>query len=283
MTKRPYTELLDQKIREQGFLILAHRGVSQGNIIENTIASMTAAFASGADAVEMDVVKSTDGDFFVFHDGCEPYLFEHEARNIRTLSTAEIKALTYVNRIGMSTTEKVVALVDYIRALPADKLMNMDRSWHDWETLLPYLDNFDIAERLLLKSPAKNTYLQTLSGHAKKYQFFAICGSIEEVDLALSYRNRINLVGIELITENDNTHDFLQVAYLQQLKQQGLYLMINALNLGNGIKLWGDYDDDTSVLDSPDKGWGTIIEQGIDIIDTDWTHLLAEYRSQVMG
>ncbi len=230
MTKRPYTELLDQKIREQGFLILAHRGVSQGNIIENTIASMTAAFASGADAVEMDVA--------------------------------------YVNRIGMSTTEKVVALVDYIRALPADKLMNMDRSWHDWETLLPYLDNFDIAERLLLKSPAKNTYLQTLSGHAKKYQFFAICGSIEEVDLALSYRNRINLVGIELITENDNTHDFLQVAYLQQLKQQGLYLMINALNLGNGIKLWGDYDDDTSVLDSPDKGWGTIIEQGIDIIDT---------------
>lgn len=279
MNKRPYTQLLDQTIREKGFLILAHRGVSQGNIIENTVASMAAAFAIGADAVEMDVVKSTDGDFFVFHDGCESYLFANETRNIRTLSTTEIEALTYINNIGMPTNERVTPLADFIHALPADKLMNMDRSWFYWETLLPYLDSFDIAERLLLKSPAKAAYLQILSYHRKQYPFFAICHSLEEVELALSYRDRINLVGLELIADS-NESDLMQAKTLQKLKSQNLYLLINALNLGDDIKLWGDYDDDTSVLQSPDKGWGKIIEQGIDIIDTDWAYLLNNYRQQ---
>lgn len=276
MTQRPYTQLLDKKIRDNGFLILAHRGVSQGNIIENTIASMHTCFALGADAVEMDVVMSTDGDFFVFHDGCEPYLFANETRNIRTLSTAQIEAKTYVNNIGMPTTEKVATLKDFLNALPSDKLLNMDRSWFYWESLLPYLDTFDVAERLLLKSPAKDSYLQTLSYHGKQYPFFAICRNAADIERALSYRDRINLVGIELIDHGEHAL-FENRDFLQGLKSQGLYLLVNALNLGDGELLWC-YDDDTSVLQSPELGWGKIIEQGIDIIDTDWTPLLANYR-----
>jgi glycerophosphoryl diester phosphodiesterase len=69
--------------------ILAHRGVSQqfdrANIqndtctasrmvpptheyLENTVASMAASFAAGADVVEVDIHPTTDGQFAVFHD-----------------------------------------------------------------------------------------------------------------------------------------------------------------------------------------------------------------------
>ncbi|MES1200492.1 MAG: glycerophosphodiester phosphodiesterase family protein [Pseudomonadota bacterium] len=69
--------------------ILAHRGVHQRfsnvglsdtdctatrietpttSFLENTIPSMRAAFAAGADRVELDVHPTTDGDFAVFHD-----------------------------------------------------------------------------------------------------------------------------------------------------------------------------------------------------------------------
>jgi glycerophosphoryl diester phosphodiesterase len=72
-----------------GPLLLAHRGMSQtfdlagiGNdtdtskrihppehpYLENTIASMEAAFARGADVVEFDIHPTTDGHFAVFHD-----------------------------------------------------------------------------------------------------------------------------------------------------------------------------------------------------------------------
>lgn len=69
--------------------LLAHRGVAQRfdtaglaadtctaarmvpsghRFIENTIASMRAAFDAGADIVELDVQPTTDGQFAVFHD-----------------------------------------------------------------------------------------------------------------------------------------------------------------------------------------------------------------------
>lgn len=70
-------------------VILAHRGISQDfdrtglqndtctaarmlrathSYLENTIASMRASFAAGADIVEFDVHPTTDGQFAVFHD-----------------------------------------------------------------------------------------------------------------------------------------------------------------------------------------------------------------------
>lgn len=68
-------------------MLLAHRGIAQSlhaskdrdtctasidppvhGLLENTIASMQAAFDAGADVVEFDVHPTTDGQFAVFHD-----------------------------------------------------------------------------------------------------------------------------------------------------------------------------------------------------------------------
>lgn len=282
-SNKPNTGLLAEIIEKNRFLILAHRGLSQGNIVENTVAAMTAGFKAGADAVEMDVIMSTDGDFFVFHDGCEPYLFADETRNLRTLSTPEIERLTYLNNIGEPTTTKVERLSDFIAALPVDKLMNMDRGWSCLSPLLAYLQQFAIAERLLLKTRAIAADMALVAEHSTPYPFIAICCSAAEVELTLSFAQQgLNVVGLELIAET-NDHIFMQSDYLQSLKAQGYLLVVNALNLDSKTLLWGNYDDDTSVLRSPDLGWGKILEQGIDIINTDWPGLLSSYRKQYLG
>lgn len=283
---KPYATLLDQAIQEKGFLIFAHRGLSQGDIVENTIASMRASFRAGADAVEMDVVKSIDGDFFVFHDGCEARLFGTETRNLLTLSTAEINALRYRNNIGLQTEAKVETLADFLNALPADKLMNMDRSWAHFATLLPYLDGFSIETRLLLKAPSQAVHLDTMARHEKKYMFLAICCDLADVERALTYQDTLNLVGLELLAGSDD-HPFMQSDYVRQLKKKGLHVLVNSLNLGREQSgetnvLWGSFDDNVSVVESPEKGWGDIIAQGADMIDTDWPALLANYR-QTLG
>ena len=75
--------------RESTPVLLAHRGIAQRfderelkndtctaarmlpsghDYLENTIASMQAGFAAGADVVELDVHPTTDGEFAVFHD-----------------------------------------------------------------------------------------------------------------------------------------------------------------------------------------------------------------------
>jgi glycerophosphoryl diester phosphodiesterase len=94
-------------------LLLAHRGLAQTfhregltnetctaeriyppahGYLENTIPAMQAAFAAGADIVELDIHPTTDGHFAVFHDwtlDCRT-----EAKGVtRTHTLAELKAL----------------------------------------------------------------------------------------------------------------------------------------------------------------------------------------------
>ena len=48
--------------------ILAHRGAPDPDVIENTVAAVTAAFAGGADGVEVDLRLTADDVLVVWHD-----------------------------------------------------------------------------------------------------------------------------------------------------------------------------------------------------------------------
>ena len=50
-------------------LIVAHRGVSGGNIPCNTLAAYEIALKQGADMIEIDVDMTADGKLFIFHPG----------------------------------------------------------------------------------------------------------------------------------------------------------------------------------------------------------------------
>lgn len=94
-------------------VLLAHRGLAQGyeragltgdtctaqrmtpprhDFLENTLRSMEAAFALGADVIEFDVHPTTDGQFAVFHDWSIDCRTAGTGRT-RDHSLAELKAL----------------------------------------------------------------------------------------------------------------------------------------------------------------------------------------------
>ena len=50
----------------------AHRGVCGANVPCNSILAYQIALAQGAEVVEIDVSKSKDGKYFVFHPWMEP-------------------------------------------------------------------------------------------------------------------------------------------------------------------------------------------------------------------
>ena len=58
-----------QKKEKKKILIAAHRGTCGGNIVRNTIPAYENALKHGADIIEVDVIMSTDGDFYTFHNG----------------------------------------------------------------------------------------------------------------------------------------------------------------------------------------------------------------------
>ena len=57
---------LREKAKEN-IIVVAHRGVTGGNIPCNTLASYEIALKQGADMIEVDVSISADGKLFLFH------------------------------------------------------------------------------------------------------------------------------------------------------------------------------------------------------------------------
>lgn len=270
---------LNAAFRNTKPLVAVHRGTGLGSIAENTQRAVEAALRQGAEMVEIDVIESTDGEFFLFHDGYEPMHFGI-SENIRTLDSAAIRALDYQwCSSTLSEAYKVATLDEVLRQNP-QALYNMDRSWWFWERLLPYLDGYDVLGRVVLKSPVADESLDLLAAHPVKYAFAPMVRSHADVLRVMGYVD-INTVGMELLPDGPD-HEFASRDYVDWLHSQGLFALMNAINLNNRIPLFCGWDDETSVLGDPDSGWGRLAGLGADIIQTDWPGLLVPYRNTVI-
>lgn len=268
---------LCEKLNDKDFLIVAHRGSSKGNIIENSVLSTKVAFLEGADIVELDVIRSKDNVFYAFHDGTEIYL-TGKNYNFLNMTSKEIEYCDIYNKIaGVSgyRIQKLSAILEYL--LPG-QLVNIDRSWNYWDTLLDYFDNFDVKDKIILKSHPEDKFLKQLHHHPVKYMYFPIVKTIEQIEKVKSY-SEINLVGFELIAETDKSELF-DAKLIENLKKDGYFAFANAERISGETDLFAGFDDDKSIISGYDTGWGVLLELGINVVQTDWTHLLNAYRKE---
>lgn len=270
------TKLLNEKLGSKPFLIAVHRGSSMGNIIENTMPAFYAAMQSGADILEIDVIRSNDGKFYLFHDGNERRLLGQE-KNIREMDSSFIDSLSYRNSIGQTVNYKVEKLDHALTTLKGtDVLLNLDRTWADWDTLLPFLDQFDMADQIILKSPVDQSCLSILEQHPIKYPYMPIIRKLDEIEDVLSYQN-VNVTGVELIAKDEDS-EFYQDHIIRGMKEKELFIWLNAIVLNDKDVLYAKLDDDQSIIKGPAYGWAKLVEKGCDIIQTDWPSLLDNYR-----
>ncbi|MDK8814828.1 glycerophosphodiester phosphodiesterase family protein [Corynebacterium sp. MSK073] len=255
-------------------LVAVHRGSPGGSIIENSVNAIVAAEAEGADIVEIDVIRSADGEFYVFHNGYERLYFGLE-RDIRELSAAEIEDLQYQDFFRREAGYCGVEKLSEVLKSCSDTLLNIDRSWEYWDTLLNYLDCFECSERVLLKAPPEAKALELLNAHPVKYPFMPILKNWDELTFVCDYEN-INTMALELLAEHSDDC-FAEHDAVNSLRDEGFLVLLNALNLPNRKNLYLGWDDEVSVLQRPQDGWGKLVSRGADIIQTDWPSLLNKY------
>src|SRR5699024_7689259 len=109
------------KVAEKPFLIMAHRGTWGGNVIENTRQAAELAVRSGADIVELDVCRSVDGVFYLYHDGSEAQLLGID-NTFMELTSDDIDETVYRNSLGVSSGYQVEKLADFLAWLPNNYL-----------------------------------------------------------------------------------------------------------------------------------------------------------------
>lgn len=271
-------KIIKEKLENNPFLIAVHRGSSMGNIVENTIPAFHAGVQSGSDILEIDIIRSTDGKFYIFHDGNEKRLLGLD-RNIKTMDSSEIDSCNYRNNIGHVVNVKVEKLEDVLNAFKGDILINLDRSWEYWDTLLPFLDQFNMVDKILLKSPVQKSWLNVLDAHQVKYSFIPIIKNLLDIEEMESYKN-INMIGMEIIAE-DQESPFFRDETIKTIKDKDLLIWINAIRLDDQNILYAGFDDDASIMKGTEHGWQKLVDKGADMIQTDWPSLLYNYREKL--
>jgi glycerophosphoryl diester phosphodiesterase len=100
--------------------IIAHRGASF-DAPENTLSSMKLAWEQKADAVELDVWLSKDGEVIVFHDS-DTKRFEATPRKISTLTWRETQVLDVGSWKGAQfKNERIPTLDSILATIPPGK------------------------------------------------------------------------------------------------------------------------------------------------------------------
>lgn len=270
----------DQLLKERKVLNVAHRALLGGNVMENTYRGFLAGFRNGADMIEIDTAATTDGVYFLIHDGMELRV-QGCATGVVRSTAAEFAARHLRNTCGhdIGSPER---LLDTLPRLKGKGLINLDRSWRYWgKGLLDALHGLDMYRQLLVKCPAEDLKaVSALESSGRPFMFMAMAR--KQADLRALFERHVNLVAAELLFGAED-HELLEPAFIKELKARGVAVWVNAITMSNGEE-WSNvsahHDDDGAVLGDPDAHWGWLIDHGADAIQTDWPALLYCYLRQ---
>ncbi len=268
-------------LKNRPFLIMSHRGFWGGNIIQNTRQSAQLAQQSGADIIEIDICRTSDGIYYLFHDDNERTLLGVDI-NFNLLSSYEIEGRDMFNSVGEESGYKVETLDDFLTWLPENYIINIDRSWEYWEDphFFELIEKSGKVNQLIIKSPANEKFLNILNELSFKIPYVMIAKEPSDIRLVHSFKN-INFVGVELVADSLKKNPLFHEATLNYIDDLGLLTIANAEHLGKHHELFGNLNDSNALLHRGEEVWKEILSFNIDVIQTDWPNFLEEFRNKL--
>ncbi|UUX33887.1 glycerophosphodiester phosphodiesterase family protein [Fundicoccus culcitae] len=270
-----------QILKEKEFIIIGHRGFWAGNVIQNTRQSIQLAHRAGADIAEIDVCKTKDDEYYLFHNTYEHQLLRKE-KDFTEYTSVEIDQFDTYNTVGGVSGYHIERLDAFLDWLPEDYLINVDRAWNY------YGDNkfFDIIHasgkvaQLFIKARfGQIENIKKLNMMDTNIAFVPIIESQEEYYQIVNDCPNLNIIGVELVIKEKN-NNLLEAHWLSNLSKEGLLVVANAEHLGVENPLHYGLTDDTSLFEGEDIAWGQMLEDGANAIITHWPIFLNQYRDE---
>ncbi len=277
-------EYIEDILTEEDFVVVSHRGMTGGNTIQNTSEAVIAAIYSGADIVELDVTMSLDGTFYLFREGSEGYVLYNtdvesfSERYISEMHDAEIRRFEYLNTQGLLSGKRVETLAEFMEWLPKDLMVILDHTWEFWgDDFFELIAKDGKADQIALKCPVEPLSLALLSAT----DFYAIPMVHTAEDLALVQNFDLNLLAVELIAYFPTSWAVTSEA-IRAVKALDAFAMANFTVKATGDTLYGDIDDELLFMgyvnDASRDEMEDALDNELDLIQTDWPHLLSPLR-----
>ena len=256
--------------------LAAHRGVCGANVPCNTIAAYKIALSQGADVVEIDVSKSKDGVFYVFHPGME-HVFLRSDREIKDMDSSEVDAMFLVNQDAVPTSYKVPRLSEVLALLKDKVYINVDKFWIDVEGISAEIRKAGVEKQVIVKTGTDMPTLNKVKEFAPDFMFVPLVWHKDEISQTLLDMG-INLIGTEVLFNNESD-DCISDEYIKKMHDKGLLVWANSIIYNERDVISAGHTDDISLSTDPDLGWGWLLNKGVDFIQTDWLLMLKNYVS----
>ena len=255
--------------------IAAHRGSCGGNIPPNTSIAFEAALKQGAGLIETDIARSSDGIFYLFHTGNELKHLGFDGIFEETPSSV-LDTLRLRNEFGNATQYRLDRFEDILEQFKGRCLINLDRCWQDWQEVIPIIESHGMREQIILKSPCKKIWMDKVKEVASAYAYMPIINEDISSFFDLGGADIPGFIGAELVFSSESSPIITDnIAWM--LRKAGKHAWGNAIQFSQQKILSAGHNDDVSIMESPDKGWGWLIDKGFDIIQTDWVAILNSY------
>lgn len=267
-----------ERLKNKEFLIMTHRGSWQGNICQNTRQSTVIAYKYGTDVVEVDVRKSKDGHYYLFHNGNEPNLLGKNL-DFSKISSEDILRDSLINATLEPSGYMVERLDDYLAWLPEEYLINLDRSYFyfDDPNFFKILEESGKTSQIFLKAPDVDDYLENINKMDVDIPFVSVINNPDTYYKILENYPNIRIIGAEYIASSKEPSE-KEMEFFSELKNNNKIVLANSINLGKDRNLfYGLYDDD-AILNNPDDIWGKMLDYGVNMIQTDFPYFLNQFR-----
>ncbi|MGF9565955.1 glycerophosphodiester phosphodiesterase family protein [Neorhizobium sp. JUb45] len=254
--------------------IVAHRGAWHG-APENSLAAIERAIAVGADVVELDIRKSADGELFIMHDDTLLRMAGID-RDAETFTIAELKAIALREDDGgehrATTDQRIPTLkevLEIIRGRIFTDLDLKDRGLFSEVAACAREMNaasyVDLKTRVMTREELDWVRAQNIDGVAFMAMSKFTAESIHETMALLS---EIRPFMCEMRFDSLDTIK----ANRQIFRDANMALWTNTLNM----EASGEWVDKTALAD-PDRIWGTLMEAGVSVFQTDEPEALKAY------
>ena len=265
---------LREKAKENR-IIIAHRGVSGGNIPCNTMAAYEIALKQGADMIEVDVSSSADGKLFLFHPMME---LSHLGKPLllSALPYSIIKKLHYVNYDRSQTQFNLADFDAFLEQFKGRCYINI-KFWSNPEKIYKAIKRHNMTDQILVKSKLTKDgrVLDLMENMAPELAFMPIVNDTYALHEEVKKRN-INYVGVECCFKKD-TAEVASEEFIEKMHRDDILVWANSILFSYKVQLAGGHSDDTALTESEEKGWGWLADRGFDMIQTDWPGMLIDY------
>lgn len=249
-------------------LIMAHRGVSGGNIPCNTMQAFQAAFNQGADIIELDVACSKDLVPVVHHIGKEEIHLGIK-NSISDMDINDIKSIHHLNQDMKLSKYLVVTLEEVLSHFTGDIIFQIDKFWYAPKEISEVIHKLGVQDRVIIKTPPEERYFEQVEMYASDIPYMTVVRGKDSVSDKLLLRENMCYIGAEVLFDSDDD-EVASKKYIQEMHSKNLIVAVNAIVYDDNVILASEHTDDVAITGDPYTGWGWFCDQGFDIIQTDF-------------